>query len=239
MDIYTYKQLAGNGTRVIAIKTTGENLQVNNDASGRSGKWRIASDQSFDKVIIYHISGEIYLGDFVQVEVCPDDKDYKYVSFRNLLPVGQAQAKWTNFCDGEVPARSGRAYLCNQDPIVQYTDDGERITEEYVEGGSTERLGKVYERDAYARAACVNHYGKPIKCAVCEFSFVNAYGDIGMDYIHVHHIVPISKRGGQYKVNPATDLVPVCPNCHAIIHARNISHSDLRERVARQRNAAS
>jgi 5-methylcytosine-specific restriction protein A len=34
----------------------------------------------------------------------------------------------------------------------------------------------------------------------------------------VHHIVPIAKVGKQYRLNPITDLRPVCPNCHAVIH---------------------
>jgi 5-methylcytosine-specific restriction protein A len=30
--------------------------------------------------------------------------------------------------------------------------------------------------------------------------------------------VPLSQVRKEYQVNPATDLVPVCPNCHAVIH---------------------
>lgn len=33
--------------------------------------------------------------------------------------------------------------------------------------------------------------------------------------------MPISVRGGEYEVNPKTDLIPVCPNCHAMIHRQN------------------
>jgi len=44
------------------------------------------------------------------------------------------------------------------------------------------------------------------------------YGGIADGYIHVHHIVPIASVGKQYKLNPLTDLVPVCPNCHAMLH---------------------
>ncbi|MEI6328702.1 MAG: HNH endonuclease [Pseudanabaena sp.] len=35
--------------------------------------------------------------------------------------------------------------------------------------------------------------------------------------MHVHHIKPISEIGDSYKVNPISDLIPVCPNCHAVI----------------------
>jgi 5-methylcytosine-specific restriction protein A len=53
---------------------------------------------------------------------------------------------------------------------------------------------------------------------VCDIDFGMDYGGIADGYIHVHHIVPIASVGKQYKLNPLTDLVPVCPNCHAMLH---------------------
>ncbi len=49
-------------------------------------------------------------------------------------------------------------------------------------------------------------------------SFEEVYGEKAKDYIEVHHIVPISERGGDYMVNPIKDLIPLCPNCHAMVH---------------------
>jgi len=49
-------------------------------------------------------------------------------------------------------------------------------------------------------------------------SFENQYGSYGKGYIHVHHLVPLSKIGKDYVVNPIQDLRPVCPNCHAMLH---------------------
>lgn len=73
-----------------------------------------------------------------------------------------------------------------------------------------------YERSADARARCLAHHG--YKCSVCSFDFAAIYGAIGKGYIHVHHVVPIADIGKEYEINPITDLVPVCPNCHAMIH---------------------
>ena len=50
--------------------------------------------------------------------------------------------------------------------------------------------------------------------------FENTYGAIGAGFIHVHHIKQISEIGEQYEVDPLQDLVPVCPNCHAMLHKR-------------------
>jgi 5-methylcytosine-specific restriction protein A len=41
---------------------------------------------------------------------------------------------------------------------------------------------------------------------------------IGEGFVHVHHVTPVSEIGPGYVVNPATDLVPLCPNCHAMAH---------------------
>jgi 5-methylcytosine-specific restriction protein A len=99
---------------------------------------------------------------------------------------------------------------------------GTRLPEEvdpkevFKEGASKIVTVNQYERSAVARAKCLAHHG--YKCAVCSFDFEKTYGEIGKNYIHVHHIIPISEIGKEYELNPVSDLVPVCPNCHAMIH---------------------
>ena len=34
----------------------------------------------------------------------------------------------------------------------------------------------------------------------------------------VHHIKPLSEINEEYEVDPINDLIPVCPNCHAMLH---------------------
>lgn len=50
--------------------------------------------------------------------------------------------------------------------------------------------------------------------------FGEKYGDLGKGFIHVHHIVPLNKIGQEYMVDYKKDLIPVCPNCHAMLHRR-------------------
>ncbi|QHE51679.1 HNH endonuclease [Pontibacillus sp. HMF3514] len=86
-----------------------------------------------------------------------------------------------------------------------------------------------YERSPANRQACIAIHGTV--CKVCEFDFESMYGrELGKGYIHVHHLTPISEMGEGYIINPTTDLVPICPNCHAMIHRRNppYSISDLK-----------
>jgi 5-methylcytosine-specific restriction protein A len=61
------------------------------------------------------------------------------------------------------------------------------------------------------------------------------YGDLGKGFIHVHHIVPISEIGTSYKVDPIKDLVPVCPNCHSMMHRLNpvITIADLKSIITK------
>ena len=94
-----------------------------------------------------------------------------------------------------------------------------------------------YERNPFARKVCLQHYGS--SCAVCDFNFEKVYGDIGKDFIHVHHLTQVAKVGKQYSVDPVNDLRPVCPNCHAMIHKRKeaISIEELKS-LLRQRSTS-
>jgi 5-methylcytosine-specific restriction protein A len=73
-----------------------------------------------------------------------------------------------------------------------------------------------YEQDPDARRACIALHGS--SCAACGFSFEQTYGEIGLDFIPVHHLVPVSQLGSGYQLDPLTDLVPLCANCHAMAH---------------------
>lgn len=86
------------------------------------------------------------------------------------------------------------------------------------EGAKHQVTVNAYERNRKARELCIKKY--KAKCCICGFSFGDTYGDIAENFIHVHHVKPLSEIGTQYTVNPVKDLRPVCPNCHAVIHIR-------------------
>jgi 5-methylcytosine-specific restriction protein A len=103
--------------------------------------------------------------------------------------------------------------------------------EKYPEGARTSVTINAYERNPKARAACIAYHG--CHCAVCGFNFVSRYGGLGKDFIHVHHIKPLRAIAEEYEVDPKKDLIPVCPNCHAMIHRTEpcLSISELREHL--------
>jgi len=88
----------------------------------------------------------------------------------------------------------------------------------YTEGTPNQVRITKYERNPHARKACIEHYG--LSCSVCEFNFEQEYGELGKDFIHVHHLKQVADIGKEYKIEPINDLRPVCPNCHAMIHKR-------------------
>jgi len=88
--------------------------------------------------------------------------------------------------------------------------------EEYIEGALKTISVNIYERNQKARSECIKYHG--YACKVCSFDFEKHYGSLGKEFIHVHHVVPLSNIQSEYKLNPKTDLIPVCPNCHAMLH---------------------
>lgn len=93
----------------------------------------------------------------------------------------------------------------------------EVLSEKWLVEGTTSRITiNAHERNREARRKCIEHYGS--SCAVCGLDLGSVYGSIAQGFVHVHHLKPLSEIGEEYEVDPITDLKPVCPNCHSIIH---------------------
>ena len=113
----------------------------------------------------------------------------------------------------------GAGRLYGNRPQTNYSPDEIDERSDLPEGAKLRVTVNRYERNPEARKQCINHYGA--KCCICGFSFGDTYGDVAEGFIHVHHVEPVSaKKGTKHNVDPAEDLRPVCPNCHAVIHIR-------------------
>lgn len=99
-------------------------------------------------------------------------------------------------------------------------EEAENYDEEFesggIEGGKKCRYVTYYERDTKNRDIAVEKHS--YTCKACGFNFEKKYGQIGANYIHVHHIKPISEQKEKIKINPETDLIVLCANCHSMIH---------------------
>ena len=106
--------------------------------------------------------------------------------------------------------------------IVSLLPLEEHKTEElegYPEGAVQIVEVNRYERDRRNRAAALAIHGSA--CLACGMDFGRTYGPHAEGYIEVHHVVPVSQLGSDYVIDPKDDLVPLCPNCHAVAHRRN------------------
>ncbi|WP_200886461.1 HNH endonuclease [Rhodococcus sp. Chr-9] len=114
-------------------------------------------------------------------------------------------------------------------------DEDQEVPGTYPEGASRTVQVNRFERSREAREACIAHHGTT--CKACGLDFQGQYGRIGTGYIQVHHVVPISQIGENYQVDPITDLVPLCANCHVMAHRRKphpYTVPELRKRIKRR-----
>ena len=106
------------------------------------------------------------------------------------------------------------------------------------EGRRVEVQVSKYERNSYARKACIKHHG--LKCKCCLYDMSELYGEIASGIIEVHHVTPISRVGENYQIDPINDLVPLCPNCHRVVHKRNppFSIEEVKQAIKNITNAS-
>jgi len=115
--------------------------------------------------------------------------------------------------------RSGHWGLINYEPIennVDITEDDEG----FEEGKRMLRNHVCRERNYQVIKEAKERLQKgKLICQICEFNFEIRYGEIGVDYIEGHHIIPVSEleEGAKTKIE---DIVLVCSNCHKMLHRR-------------------
>lgn len=105
--------------------------------------------------------------------------------------------------------------------LLDVTDTGDGLPENLPgnEGEKSLVVSARYERNPVNRALCLSRKG--YVCSVCGFDFGRVYGKIGRNYIEVHHVTPVSRMGPDYHFDVDRDLVPVCSNCHSMLHRRD------------------
>jgi 5-methylcytosine-specific restriction enzyme A len=156
---------------------------------------------------------------------------------RNPRDTSEWDTDWSRF---ELGLRRGQLELANDDAdtskIAAWTQkvaaaivallplERDEVREESLYGGFSEGAQtrievNHYERDRRNRAAALAIHG--YACLACNSDLRDAYGAAAVGLIEVHHLTPVSKLGKNYHLNPATDLAPLCPNCHRVAHRRD------------------
>lgn len=107
---------------------------------------------------------------------------------------------------------------------------GEERAATYAEGHVARVYVNRYERDPRTRRAAIEKHGA--RCFGCNVEMREIYGEIAKDFIHIHHTRPLAKAGGSIAPD-LKDLIPLCPNCHAVVHLNDppLSVDQLRHRM--------
>ena len=129
----------------------------------------------------------------------------------------------SGFDYADVKSSLGRVYKSRTTTIIPYEElisEGERKYE----------VTKSYERSQKLRNAAIEHFSHNgiIVCDCCGFEFKSFYGEkFGKSCIEIHHLKPIFQYASMSIVqtidSALRNLLPVCPNCHRVIHKNNIT----------------
>ena len=84
-----------------------------------------------------------------------------------------------------------------------------------IEGRITEARILRRQRNRAARQKCLEDSG--YTCYVCGFNFEKVYGEIGKDFLEVHHKKPLASYDDAHPV-PQSELCALCSNCHSMVH---------------------
>ena len=96
------------------------------------------------------------------------------------------------------------------------------------EGALEKRSVPLRKRSDKLRNIAIQEYKRKnngkLPCNICGFDFEEKYGELGRDYIEVHHKELVSEMeisGSKLKLEEAIKkVVPICSNCHKMIHRK-------------------
>ena len=122
----------------------------------------------------------------------------------------------------ELKEAFGKAHLNRNKPQEIEIFDENLIIYEGMEDITS---SKKYKRSKLLRDKAIQHFTDEngrIKCKVCDFDFEEVYGEHGKAYIEIHHQKPVFQFDGDDMKQTITqalkNLIPVCANCHRMIH---------------------
>ena len=88
------------------------------------------------------------------------------------------------------------------------------------EGQLTETTVLHRKRNRAARQKCLEDSG--YTCYVCGFNFEKAYGELGKNFMEVHHTKPLATYNEEHII-PQSELCALCSNCHSMVHRHSVA----------------
>ena len=204
-------------------------VRVGLDPKGIMASGYVVSDSYFDK----HWNGSDKLTPHVWIEfdAILDPEQKTLLSLETLNLAFPRKDKWTPRSSGveidqAVVGNLESAWfdvLATNEMFDVNTISKTDEPDYFKDGSPRQTIVTRYERNPHARQKCIGHYG--YSCVVCGFNFESTFGELGRDFIHVHHLEQVASIGEEHDIDPLKDLRPVCPNCHAMIHKRKEPYS--------------
>lgn len=163
------------------------------------------------------------------------DNNFTIEQLAQYYEIMKKNGEWAAMEQGYISLRSLElylTYLCEKNGVKlneikenavnnTWSDSDTTVTE----GCGVNQTSIRYERSKRARERCLAKWG--YKCYICGMDFESVYGEIGKGFIEVHHKTPISSHGGEYQFVPERDLVPLCSNCHSMVHYKTVTPRDV------------
>lgn len=151
----------------------------------------------------------------------------------NLADIGEPQkAVWKEYCSGTVDLPQELRRIANSETSLSASIEHDVSDLEFAEGNPVLRSHFKRERSAELTRLAKEQWGRDsmLRCHACGFDFGATYGSLGASYVEAHHEWPLSKYE-PHETTRVEDLVPVCANCHRMIHRANpiLSVAQLRE----------
>jgi predicted HNH restriction endonuclease len=178
----------------------------------------------------------VVLHNFTPFEVAVSFKDPETGEYLETIPENLASNYWRNGVRPidldafeRIKAGAGLGAITSLPTLggeFSFTSMGQ-------EGAKKQVFSTRYERDPKLRAEALKHHGTT--CLACGFDFAKFYGEHGAGFIHVHHTTPLATLGGETTVSPKTDLIPLCANCHSMVHRKanyTLSLQELKQHIA-------
>lgn len=105
----------------------------------------------------------------------------------------------------------------NEKPALPSSTPSKSREREMTEGEKKHVEYELAHRNPALRQACLDKYG--YQCQCCGMDFASLYGEeLGGNFIEVHHLKMISTFDEGRPDDYVENLVPLCSNCHSMIH---------------------
>lgn len=183
---------------------------------GGPSLWNLYAGMSVGDLVILRGGGETgrvleITGDYRWVSPCDAIGDYQHQR-RAVATDDDPEELWVHAGREVAPGDNARWPVARCEGTVAPTKGPRR----FLEGTRFDIVATGIERNPDARREAMRVHG--VRCIACDFDFESVYGEIGRGFIHVHHRRPLSQAEESREVDPRADLVPLCPNCHAMVH---------------------